>query len=139
MSAFCLSRSELVEIAVHHPLDVVHLQLRAVVVHHRVRLEHVGADLAAEGDVRLLLVQIGTGRDRRPSPAGRRSPSAPCGGRSPSCTAGTRRSGSGCRRRCPPSACPDRNWSRSPSITRWTSFTFSSVRWSFTIVYGWNT
>ena len=26
------------------------------------------------------------------------------------------------------------NWSRSPSITRWTSFTLSSVRWSFTIV-----
>src|SRR2546427_2168003 len=25
------------------------------------------------------------------------------------------------------------NWSRSPSITRWTSFTLSSVRWSFTI------
>src|SRR2546428_12145084 len=26
------------------------------------------------------------------------------------------------------------NWSRSPSITRWTSFTLSSVRWPFTIV-----
>src|SRR5205823_2010682 len=31
------------------------------------------------------------------------------------------------------------NGSRSPSITFWTSATFSSVRWSFTIVYGWNT
>src|SRR6266571_5181429 len=31
------------------------------------------------------------------------------------------------------------NGSRSPSITFWTSATFSSVRWSFTMVYGWNT
>src|SRR2546430_10207054 len=29
--------------------------------------------------------------------------------------------------------------SRSPSITFCTSVTFSSVRWSFTMVYGWNT
>src|SRR4029077_6883843 len=31
------------------------------------------------------------------------------------------------------------NGSRSPSITFWTSPTLSSVRWSLTIVYGWNT
>src|ERR1051326_302298 len=31
------------------------------------------------------------------------------------------------------------NGSRSPSITFWTSATLSSVRWSFTMVYGWNT
>ena len=31
------------------------------------------------------------------------------------------------------------NGSRSPSITRCTSPTFSSVRWSFTMVYGWKT
>src|SRR5690606_38439570 len=31
------------------------------------------------------------------------------------------------------------NGSRSPSITRCTSEIFSSVRWSVTIVYGWNT
>src|SRR5690242_3852262 len=31
------------------------------------------------------------------------------------------------------------NGSMSPSITRCTSGIFSSVRWSFTIVYGWNT
>src|SRR4029077_5392381 len=31
------------------------------------------------------------------------------------------------------------NGSRSPSITFWTSATFSSVRWSLTMVYGWNT
>src|SRR5689334_10450763 len=31
------------------------------------------------------------------------------------------------------------NGSRSPSITFWTSATLSSVRWSLTMVYGWNT
>src|SRR5204863_2850277 len=31
------------------------------------------------------------------------------------------------------------NSSRSPSITRWTSPTFTSVRWSLTMVYGWKT
>src|ERR1043166_5924743 len=31
------------------------------------------------------------------------------------------------------------NGARSPSITFWTSATLSSVRWSFTMVYGWNT
>ncbi len=31
------------------------------------------------------------------------------------------------------------NGSRSPSMTLCTSLTFSSVRWSFTIVYGWKT
>ncbi len=29
--------------------------------------------------------------------------------------------------------------SRSPSMTRWTSPTLTSVRWSLTIVYGWKT
>ncbi len=31
------------------------------------------------------------------------------------------------------------NGSSSPSMTPWTSEIFSSVRWSVTIVYGWNT
>src|SRR2546425_5248808 len=47
-----------VQIPVHHPLDVRHLQLGAVVVHHGVGLEHVGANLTAEGDVALLLVDF---------------------------------------------------------------------------------
>ena len=39
-----------VEVAVEHALDVAGLVLGAQVLHHLVRLQHVGADLAAEAD-----------------------------------------------------------------------------------------
>ena len=44
---------ELVELAVHHPLDIGDLELRAVVVDHRVGLEDVRSDLVAAGVVGL--------------------------------------------------------------------------------------
>src|SRR3954471_13663862 len=50
---------ERIQVPVHHLLHVGDLQLGAMVVHHRVRLEDVGADLAAEGDVGLGRLQLG--------------------------------------------------------------------------------
>ena len=49
---------ERIDAAVHDLLHVGDLQLGAVVVDHRVRLEDVAADLAAEADVRLGRVQL---------------------------------------------------------------------------------
>src|SRR6185437_1189657 len=42
---------EAVDVAVEHPLDVADLVLGAVVLHHRVRVQDVGADLRPPGDV----------------------------------------------------------------------------------------
>src|SRR5690606_20170284 len=44
---------ERIDVAVHDPLDVRDLQFGAVVVDHRVWLEDVAANLAAEADVGL--------------------------------------------------------------------------------------
>src|SRR5690606_36687945 len=43
---------------VHHRLDVARLRLPAVVLHQAVRVEHVGADLVAPGNVRLLAARL---------------------------------------------------------------------------------
>src|SRR5467141_610507 len=56
--AFQERLDERIEIAIHHFVDIAHLQLGAMIVHHRVRLEDVGADLIAPRDVRLLLVNF---------------------------------------------------------------------------------
>src|ERR1043165_10248133 len=47
------------QVAVHHLLHVGHLELGTMVVDHGVGLEHARADLAAEGDVRLGVLQLG--------------------------------------------------------------------------------
>src|SRR5512138_438058 len=39
---------ERIEIAVEHPIDVANLHLRAVILDHLIRLQHVAANLAAE-------------------------------------------------------------------------------------------
>ena len=49
---------ELVDVAVEHAVDVALLVLRAVVLDHLVRVQHVAADLAAEGDVLLLAADL---------------------------------------------------------------------------------
>ena len=49
---------ERIDVAVHHALHVGNLELGAVVVDHRVRLEDVAADLAAEAHVGLRRVQL---------------------------------------------------------------------------------
>src|ERR1035437_7697532 len=53
---------ERVEIAVEHAADVADLLLRPMILHHLVRVQHVAADLAAEGDALLLaadLIELG--------------------------------------------------------------------------------
>ena len=41
---------ELVQAAVHDLLDIPHLNVRPVVLHHLIRLEHIGTDLAPKAD-----------------------------------------------------------------------------------------
>ena len=53
-----LGADEAVEVAVEHALGVAHLEVRAVVLDHRVRVQDVGADLRAEVDV-LRLAPLG--------------------------------------------------------------------------------
>jgi hypothetical protein len=53
---------ERIDVAVHHLLHVGDLELGAVVVDHRVRLEDVAADLAAERHVLLVGVERGLHR-----------------------------------------------------------------------------
>src|SRR5690606_5369232 len=49
---------ERVQIPFHHTLYIRDLQLCPMVGHHRVRLEHVGPDLVAPGDVGLLVLEL---------------------------------------------------------------------------------
>ena len=92
---------ERVEVAVHHPLHVAHLELGAVVVDHGVRLEHVGADLVAPGVVGLGGLDLApapppappasAGRARRAASSSRSPCSCPgCApaGRPPRCRSG---------------------------------------------------
>ena len=44
-----------IDVAIHDSLDIARLDIRAVVLDHRVRLEDVGADLAAPFDLLLVL------------------------------------------------------------------------------------
>src|SRR5215203_2364565 len=44
---------ERVQVSVHHALNIAHLHLGAVIVHHGVRLEDIRADLIAPGIVGL--------------------------------------------------------------------------------------
>ena len=63
-----LGADEAVEVAVEDALGVAHLEVRAVVLDHRVRVQHVGADLRAEVHVlRLALLA-------RRAPPGARAP-----------------------------------------------------------------
>ena len=48
-----------IQIAVHDRADVAGLRRSSVILHHAVRMEHVGADLAAPGNVRLLAANFG--------------------------------------------------------------------------------
>src|SRR3989442_5160983 len=56
--AFQERLDERIEIAVHHFVDIAHLQLGAMIVHHGVRLADIRAVLIAPLDVRLLLVHF---------------------------------------------------------------------------------
>jgi hypothetical protein len=47
-----------IEVAVEDPVHVAHLEFRAVVLDHAVRLQDVGPNLAAEGDVELGFVKF---------------------------------------------------------------------------------
>ena len=47
-----------VDVAVEDAVDVADLHLGPVVLDHLVRLQHVAADLAAEGDVALLAADL---------------------------------------------------------------------------------
>src|SRR5437870_12483679 len=53
-----ISSHERIEVAVEHPVHVSHLKLGAMVLHQLVGLKRVGADLAAEADPRLSLVEL---------------------------------------------------------------------------------
>src|SRR5690606_40768576 len=50
---------ERVQLAIHDGVDIAVLELGPVVVHHRVRLEHVRPDLVAPSDVRLGRLPLG--------------------------------------------------------------------------------
>ena len=43
--------NECIQVSIHHSLDVAVFHIRAVVLHKRVGLEHIGADLAAPFDL----------------------------------------------------------------------------------------
>src|SRR5207245_10472860 len=53
-----ISSHERIEVAGEHPIHVSHLKLGAMVLHQLVGLKRVGADLAAEADLRLSLVEL---------------------------------------------------------------------------------
>ena len=66
---------ERVEVAVEDAVDVAHFHLGAVVLDHLVRLQHVAADLAAEGDVLLLAADLVEPGLPAPSASSRRAAS----------------------------------------------------------------
>ena len=52
------SLDELIKVAVQDPVHITNLKLRPVVFDHLIRVQHVAADLAAEGDVLFLAAQL---------------------------------------------------------------------------------
>ena len=53
------ARTNVVEVAVQHALDVADLDVGAVVLDHRVGVQHVGADLRSPADVLRLALLLG--------------------------------------------------------------------------------
>ena len=47
-----------IDVAIHDSLDIARLDIRAVVLDHRVRLEDIGADLAAPFDLLLVALEL---------------------------------------------------------------------------------